>query len=124
MVKLRGLKVLIVEDEALLMMMVEDMIVELGCNFFVAASNIQQAVEYIEREPFDLCLLDINLNGERSDPVAVALDAHRIPFLFCTGNSIIDVPPLFSDHPVLSKPFATKDLIFAIKKLHLPSKYK
>ena len=119
MAQLHGLKVLIVEDEMLLMMMIEEMLVELGCDFFIAASNIQQAIECIEREPFDLCLLDINLNGERSDPVAVTLNAHKIPFIFCTGNSLIDVPPLFSGHPILSKPFSIKDLKFAIRELHL-----
>ena len=108
---------LLVEDEILLVLMVEDMLRELCCDSVASASTADRALKLIESEPFDAALLDIHLHGQKSDDVADALEAHHIPFIFCTGTSLEDVAPRFQGHPFLRKPFGSEDLVCAVEKL-------
>lgn len=108
---------LLVEDEILLVLMVEDMLRELCCDSVASASTADRALKLIDSQPFDAALLDINLHGKKSDDVADALEAHHIPFIFCTGTSLEDVAPRFQGHPFLRKPFGSEDLVSAVEKL-------
>lgn len=82
---LAGKRILVVEDEALIAVMVEDMLIELGSEVVGPAATIQAALALAEKEALDAAILDVNVRGERIDPVAEALFARGIPVLFATG---------------------------------------
>jgi CheY-like chemotaxis protein len=84
---LSGRRVLVVEDEMLVLIMIEDMLVDLGCESVTAAATIAQALALIEAQVFDVAMLDMNLNGSQPYSVADALAARIIPFVFSTGYS-------------------------------------
>lgn len=103
---LAGKRVLVVEDEMLVLMAIEDMMCDLGCTSIMAAGNVESALECIAANEFDLATLDLNLNGSRSYPVADALNARRIPFAFSTGYGGHGVDEGYGDRPVLNKPYS------------------
>lgn len=82
---LAGRKVLVVEDEPLVAMMVEDMLMDLGCVVIGPAMQLSEGLRLAETAEVDAAVLDINLNGDRSFPIADLLEARGIPFLFATG---------------------------------------
>lgn len=98
-------RVLIVEDEMLVLMAIEDMLTDLGCTSVVTAGCIAKALELIAANAFDLATLDVNLNGERSDPVADALADRGVSFAFSTGYGENGVSKRHAGRPVLNKPF-------------------
>ena len=110
---------LVVEDEMMVLLMIEDMLSDLGCDVVASAATAQQALELIASQAFDGAILDLNLNGEKSDRVAEALTAHGVPFIFCTGSSALDVAPEFRDHPFLCKPFSYEDLEDKLRELNV-----
>ena len=82
---LTGKRILVVEDEALIAVMVEDMLTEMGCEVVGPAATIAQALALAGSEDIDGAVLDVNVRGERIDPVADALSARGVPMLFATG---------------------------------------
>jgi CheY-like chemotaxis protein len=82
---LTGRRILVVEDEMLVLMDMQDTLADLGCEAVFAAATNDQAIALIEAHHFDAALLDLNLNGVRSYPVADALAALGVPFAFATG---------------------------------------
>ena len=80
-----SLRILIVEDEPIVAMLLEDYLIELGHQVIGPVSTVAAALDLVEAQPFDLAVLDVNINGERSDPVATALDGLGRPYLFATG---------------------------------------
>ena len=82
---LRGKRVLVVEDEALIAVMVEDMLLEMGSEVVGPAATIEAALALAREEELDAAVLDVNVRGERIDPVAEALMARGVPLLFATG---------------------------------------
>lgn len=107
---LSGRSILVVEDETLILMMIEDMLADLGCESIAAASKIGQAIALIDGKVFDAAMLDLNLNGMESYPIADALAAHDVPYFFSTGNSLDNVKEGYRDHDVLKKPFTFEQL--------------
>ncbi|MDB5715022.1 MAG: response regulator [Sphingomonadales bacterium] len=107
---LAGLRVLIVEDEALIAMMAEDMIDSLGCVVAGQASTVADAYAALEATQFDIALLDVNLNGNTSMGVAVALKVRGMPFAFTTGYGADGIDIEHRDMPVLTKPYSIADL--------------
>jgi len=107
---LAGRRILVVEDEIMIAMMVEDMLEEIGCCVAAVATRHSAAEEAIESGGLDAAILDINLNGGTSFYIARALAARGIPFLFSTGYGESATPPEFRDRPVLGKPFAQAEL--------------
>jgi CheY-like chemotaxis protein len=107
---LSGRRVLVIEDEMLILMMIEDMLADLGCESIVVASKIGQAVTLIDEQNFDTAMLDLNLNGVESYPVADALAARDVPYFFSTGNSLTNVKDSYRDQDVLKKPFTFEQL--------------
>lgn len=98
---LAGRRVLVVEDEMMVLFMIEDILADLGCKAVSTAATVDQALALIEAQTFDVAMLDSNLNGTRSYPVADALDARGVPFFFSTGYSNLATKHGSSDRHVL-----------------------
>lgn len=105
-----ALRVLLVEDEALIAMMAEDMIEGLGHSVVRTCPTLADALDGCTRGDFDAALLDVNLNGDTSMPVAALLKSHGIPFAFTTGYGSSGVDDVHRDMPVLTKPYSLADL--------------
>jgi|SRR5579862_3783832 len=108
-----GMRVLVVEDEALVAQLTEDMLIGLGCSV-VLASGVEAAIRLIEADAFGMALLDVNLRGKPIYPVAQALERRAVPFVFVTGYGAAAVHADYRDRPILGKPFAVHDLHRAI----------
>ncbi|HZG09641.1 MAG TPA: response regulator [Allosphingosinicella sp.] len=111
---LSGLRVLLVEDEAIIAMTAEDMLEELGCTVSASASSFADALAAAEGAAFDLALLDINLNGVESLPVAALLREKGRPFVFTTGYGAAGLGREYADVPLVTKPYQLGDLEAAI----------
>ena len=108
---------LLVEDEALIRMMLADMIEELGHRVAAEAGTIDEAMSLASSSTFDAAILDINVDGSHITPVADMLATRRIPFLFASGYGSGGVPGTFADRPVLRKPFQIEELERIVKSL-------
>jgi CheY-like chemotaxis protein len=108
--RLDHLRVLIVEDESLIAMLIEDALAELNCTVAAIASSLSDALDKVSSMEFDVAILDVNLNGSPSYPVAEILVQRRIPFIFSTGYGASGVPEAFRAVPVLAKPFREGDV--------------
>ncbi len=113
-----GLKVLLVEDEALVAMLVEDVLAEQGCSVVAAASRLEEALAKVRDASldFDVAILDLNLAGETTFPVAEALDRRGVPFVFATGYGAAGLPPEWRARPTLQKPFTAADVASALER--------
>jgi DNA-binding NarL/FixJ family response regulator len=99
-------RVLIVEDEPLIAMMLEDFLEALDRQVAGTADNVAGAVALVAEGGIDAAIIDVNLRGgEKSWPIAEALAAANIPFLFATGGSDDMIDEAYRDRPVLPKPF-------------------
>lgn len=107
---LSGRRVLIVEDEWMLRMLLVETLQELGCAAAETAAGLEEAVAKAETVACDLAVIDINLNGRPSYPVAEALAARGIPFVFATGYGAAGLREGYRGVPVLQKPFDPADL--------------
>jgi CheY-like chemotaxis protein len=113
----RRLRVLVVEDEMLVAMNIEDMLLDLGHEVAGLASRLEPALSLARDGAFDLAMLDVNLAGQQSFPVADVLIARGIPFLFATGYGSKGIAEAYRDRPVLQKPFRTRDLGEALERI-------
>lgn len=113
---LQGLRMLVVEDEALVAMLVEDLLTDLGCVVVDVAGTLEQGLAAAEsRAPsIDGAILDINLGGSKVFPIADALQARGVRFIFATGYGTAGIEPRYADHTVLAKPFRREDLAKAL----------
>ena len=111
-------RVLVVEDEMIVAMLVEDMVGDLGFEVAGVAGRLNDAFQLLEKARFDIAVLDVSLNGELVFPFARALKEHHIPFVFATAYGARGIPPEFAGHPVVQKPFRTQDLADAIRRLN------
>ena len=107
---LNGLRVLVVEDEAAISLLLEDMLLDFGCEVIGPAARLTAALEAVEREKLDLAILDVNVAGEPIYPVAEALTRRQVPFVFSTGYGSAGIKDTYRDRPVLQKTFAQHDL--------------
>ena len=101
----------------LVLMMAEDMLADLGCEAVTRAATVKQALMLIETGVFDAALLDMNLGGDKSSPIADALAARHVPFIFATGYTSENMREGYRDRPVLKKPFRYEDLSGALTRL-------
>ena len=101
----RSVRILIVEDDSMIRMLLEDMLETLGYTVAGEAARIDEALEAAQNGAFDLAILDADLGGKSCEPVAQALAARRIPFVFATGYGAQGLPEAFRDRPTLKKPF-------------------
>ncbi|TAJ71872.1 MAG: response regulator [Phenylobacterium sp.] len=104
---LSGLRLLLVEDETLVAMMVEDMLAEFGCVVADVAGSVSRGLALAADDALALdgAILDVNLGGEKVFPVAQVLADRGIPFIFATGYGVAGVAEAFSHVPVLAKPY-------------------
>jgi CheY-like chemotaxis protein len=107
---LSGRRVLVVEDEMLVSMLLEDMLGDLGCEVLGPATKIDDALALAEGEDIDFAILDVNLNGTESYPVADALAARGVPFMFATGYGGEGLRESYRHVPVMPKPFQQRDV--------------
>ncbi|MGE0748052.1 MAG: response regulator [Rhodospirillales bacterium] len=109
-----GMRILIAEDEALVAMMIEDIVIDLGCAVIGPAGTVARALSLIDSEAPDGALVDLNLGGEHAGPIAAALKARNIPFIFVSGYGRTMADGANADVPIVSKPFDERDLRRAI----------
>ena len=108
--RLSGKRVLVVEDEALIAMLAEEMLGELGCIIHAVAPTVPKALALVEAGGFDLALLDVNVARERVFPVAEALAARGIPFAFASGYGEQGLRDDFKGRPLVGKPYSGTQL--------------
>ena len=113
---LSGRRILIVEDEMLLLMTIEDVLADLGCETVISASTVDKAIGLIDGQIFDAAVLDMNLNGTSSRAVAEALAARGVPFVIATGNRD-NTWDGFRERAVVRKPFKYDELVAILMRL-------
>lgn len=107
---LTGLRVLVVEDEMMVSMLIEDMLEDLGCTVVGPASRLDEAIELVKTAELDCAVLDVNLGGQPIFPLADILRAKGAPFAFATGYGDAGLRDADKGSPVLQKPFREGDL--------------
>jgi two-component SAPR family response regulator len=112
--RLKGLGVIVVEDETLVAILLEDMLTELGCAVLGTAQRVAKAVDLVRKTTPDAAVLDVNIAGEEVYPVAEALAARDIPFVFATGYGIRGLDDSWRDRPIVQKPFQVEQLARAL----------
>jgi DNA-binding response OmpR family regulator len=110
----KKITLMVVEDEFLVAAGLEATLHAAGYAVVGPIPNVAEALEAVVAHPADLALLDVNLAGHRVFPVADALAARRVPFIFLTGCDGNELPPRFAGFPMLVKPFAPEKLLDAI----------
>ena len=97
--------VLVVEDELLIAALIDEWLGELGHATVGPAASVSDGLKLLEAGGFDAALLDVNLGAQRSDAIAEALAARKIPFAVMTGGMSDTLDPRFAAQPTLLKPF-------------------
>jgi DNA-binding NtrC family response regulator len=110
----------LVEDEMIVAWLLEDMLAELGCAVVGPAASVDQALAMIDAEAIDVAMLDVNLDGQMSYPVADALAARGVPFVFSTGYHKDRLLERYRTFPALQKPFHLSELTDMLAKLLTP----
>jgi len=103
-------RVLVVEDEYLIRMLLEDMLADLGFAVGAAAGTIAEASGFAAKGDFQVAILDVNLDGEEVFPVADILIKRGLPFVFVTGYGENSLPAPYRGRPTLQKPFHAEQL--------------
>lgn len=115
-----GTRILILEDEPIIGLSLEDMLKRQGAQVLFA-SGIEEASEFIAAEEIDLAILDVNVHGLQSYPVASMLTERAIPYIFATGYGDRSHPQEFADIPTVSKPYSAEDIRLALGSVGLRS---
>lgn len=102
---LNGRRVLVVEDESLVAMLLETILEDMGCTPVGPAATVDEGLSMVEGETLDAALLDVNVAGAQVFPVAEALKARGVPFVFSTGYGEGGLPDAWRGQPTLQKPF-------------------
>ena len=114
---LHGRRILVVEDETMISMMIESLLADLGCDSVTTAATIKKALSLIDGQVFDCAMLDMNMSGNSSQSVAEALVARGIPFIYCSGNNSQNFRDVDHVRPILKKPFRNEELIKVLTRL-------
>ena len=117
---LEGARVLVVEDEYLVAVLIQDMLESAGCVVTGPIPRLAEALDAVDRGSYDAALLDINLGGERIDPVAAALSRRNVPFVFVTGYGAGGLPGEYAKRPRICKPFRMAELLGALSDIVKP----
>jgi CheY-like chemotaxis protein len=112
---LAGKRILVVEDEVLVAMLLEDMILQLGATIAGAISNLEDGLAFIEQQDFDAAILDMNLGDYDSKPIADALQSRSIPYLLATGYGGSAGNPY--GVTIVEKPYVIEQIEYALKAL-------
>ncbi|WP_189455216.1 response regulator [Cognatilysobacter bugurensis] len=118
---LDGLRLLLVEDEYVLALGITDVLVDAGADVLGPVGSVSDALSLVEQIPeIDAAVLDVNLAGETIYPVADALQARGVPFLFATANERAQLPERFADVPLCHKPFDVATFRSVLAHLRVP----
>lgn len=115
--ELKGTRILVVEDEFLVASLIEDMLETAGCLVFGPIPRIADALKAVDHGSYDAAILDVNLAGDRVDPVAEALSQRNVPFMFVTGYGTGSLPAEFAERPRLCKPFKMAELLATLSTI-------
>jgi CheY-like chemotaxis protein len=118
-----GKRVLVVEDELMIRMLLQDMLADLGNTLAGEAGRIEDAVALARQGEFDIAILDVNLNGQPISPVVEVLLERGVPFVFATGYGQRGVPEPYRGSPTLQKPFQADALAEAINAASAVDRY-
>ena len=114
--RFEGLRVLVVEDEMVVAMLLEDMLGELGCKVVAMAARLTDAMTAAATLELDAAILDVNLDGQRSDALADMLAERGIPFLFSSGYGGQAIHERHRHRPLVGKPFSDGELAEALSR--------
>jgi CheY-like chemotaxis protein len=120
MATLEGLRVLLVEDDVLIAMMLEGVLLRVGCVVVGPFCRVEKAAQAARDAAIDVAVLDVNLAGERVYPVAEALAHRGVPFVFMTGYNRSELPAEYSARPALAKPFMARELTESLAAVRNP----
>jgi CheY-like chemotaxis protein len=115
-INLKGRRVLVVEDDPMVAMLLVDMLEAIGCEVVAVASRLDDALEKAQRLSFDLAILDVNLDGANTFQIAGLLSKRGIGFVFATGYGTAHLPADLTNAPVLQKPFGERDIARALRR--------
>jgi DNA-binding response OmpR family regulator len=107
-------RILVVEDEAMISMLLEDMVLDCGGEIVGPAAKFDDALELARKAEFRVAVLDLNLNGTLSYPIAEVIRERGIPVIFATGYGAGGLLDRFRDCPTLQKPFSQQDFADAV----------
>jgi CheY-like chemotaxis protein len=110
-----SLKILVVEDETMIALLMEDFLTDLGHEVTEMAMRLPEALEIAQRAEIDFAILDVNLAGAVSFPVADVLTRRGVPHVFATGYGSAGIAPPYSERIILHKPVRLADLSRAIE---------
>lgn len=118
-----GRRVLVVEDEPMIRLLLDDMLTDIGYTMAAEAGAIDEALNVAKQAEFDVAILDVNLNGQPITPVVDVLVKRGVPFVFVSGYARRGIPEEHSNVPLLQKPFQAEGLaralaILAAKKVN------
>jgi CheY-like chemotaxis protein len=113
-----GRRILVVEDELLIRMLLEDMLGDLGYVIAASVGQIEEAIDLASTGDFDCAILDVNLNGRDVYPVAEILKQRALPFAFATGYGGRGLPENYRSYPTLQKPFQLDVLDRTLAAMH------
>lgn len=112
---LAGLRVLVIEDESMVVMRLEDTLAEIGCEVIGVASRFDDALEKAKSLMLDIAILDVNLNGRHTFVIADTLADRGVAFVVATGYGATSLPKSLQSVPILQKPFRQQDLERALR---------
>jgi DNA-binding response OmpR family regulator len=108
---LEGARVLVVEDEYLVAVLIEQILEAAGCIVLGPIPRVPEALDAVDHDDYDAAVLDVNLAGERINPVADALSERDVPFMFVTGYGANALPSEYAERPYIGKPFRMAELL-------------
>jgi DNA-binding NtrC family response regulator len=112
-----GRRVLIVEDEAMIAMVLELVLQNADCAVVGPVASVRGALRLIERQELDAAVLDFRLGDDDSGEIMDVLDERGVPFLLMTGQSMADLPTKLRHLNLLAKPFEPEALVEAVEKI-------
>lgn len=117
---LRGQRVLLVEDEPMVAIMLEDMMADLGVEVVATAMTLKDAQQAASLDGLDAAILDINLKGEMSYPAGEILVRRGIPMILVTGYARHDPPQSLARVPIIPKPYRVEQIARALAQVVAP----
>ncbi|KPB77319.1 response regulator [Pseudomonas cannabina] len=112
-------RVLLVEDETMVAMLMEAMLEDLGFTTASHASTLEEGIACARDGDYDLAILDINIIGGTSFPIAAIIARRGLPFMFCSGYGRLALPEIWTDRQCIAKPFSADQLERALHQLLL-----
>ena len=111
------MRILILEDEPIIAFTLEDILLTIGCTHVTVAMNLAEAGTIAKGQDFDAAILDVNIQGKESYPVADELARLEVPYIFATGYGDLAHPDRHRNVPTLTKPYSVQDVADALARM-------